>query len=540
LVTTAIAAAMVPTTVVASEIHAAAKAGDIGEVQRLLDAGTEVDAKDERGFTPLLAAVYGGHRETVELLIERGADIGYRHPAFGTAADLSFQLECQRGYSGATEFLVSKGAGFDPGGVGPRGLNRLRVAVMLGSADMVRLLIDQSADVNAASPRDGRVALLWAAQKGHLEIAAALVNAGADVNRIDEAGIAPIQWAVENGHVDVVSALIDAGARLDLREESSGQTLLHRVSIYGHADIAAILLSRNPDPNAKDAAQKTPVHYACKYGHKKLAELLVDNGARMGDCGEKNFGRAPLLTRSMADDEAIVWRLASRGWAVRTSASMLVFDAEEFVVNRPTEPSLYNGFITPRELAGQNVYAVYTCYHGEIGEPAYIHEIEDDLEQVTYVHNADDPWRGSENSVYLEPQETRDLGGLTVHTIWPIGYMPSLAYLCKVGDLVVYYADVTSDDLDKFKENLDYLADFTDRVDIAFLPAADFNPDEESDVALFVERFSPRAIFLLHTDGNDEAHETVTEWINDRGSEIQILSAEYPGDHFVFRNGAVR
>jgi ankyrin repeat protein len=540
LVTIAIAAAMVPATEAASEIHAAAKAGDTGQVRRLLDAGTEIDAKDERGFTPLLWAVYGGHRETVELLIERGADIGYRHPAFGTAADLSFQLECQRGYSGATEFLVSKGAGFDPDGVGPQGLNRLRVAVMLGSQDMVRWLIDQGVDVNAASPRDGRVALLWAAQKGHLEIATALVDAGADVNRIDASGIAPVQWAVENGHVDVVSALIDAGARLDLREESSGQTLLHRVSIYGHADIAEILLSRDADPNAKDAAQKTPVHYACKYGHKQLAELLVDSGASMGDCGEKNFGGSARLTRSLADDEAIVWRLASRGWAVRTSTSMLVFDAEEFVVNRPTEPSLANGFVTPLELAGQNVYAVYTCYHGEVGDPAYIHEIEDDLEQVTYVHNADDPWRGCKNSVYLEPQETRDLGGLTVHTIWPIGYMPSLAYLCEVGGLVVYYADVTSDDLDKFKEDLDYLADFTNTVDIAFLPAADFDPGQESDVALFVERFSPRAIFLLHTDGHDEAHNAVTEWIDDRGLEIQVLWANYPGDHFVFRDGAVR
>jgi ankyrin repeat protein len=537
LVTIAIAGALTP--VNAAEIHDAANAGDIARVQQLLDAGADVDATDDRGFTPLLWAVFRGNKDVAGLLVERGADVKQAHPSFGPVVDLAFHMECQRGYSGMTEYLVSKGAEFDPNGVGPRGFNRLRIAVMLGSADMVPWLIDQGVDVNATSPRDGRVALLWAAQKGHVEIVTALIGAGADVNVVDSSGIAPIQWATENGHVNAVSALIDAGARLDLRETTSGQGLMHRVSIYGHTDIARLLLSRGADLDTKDAAQKAPVYYACKYGHEQLAELLVARGASMADCGQKNFGRSPLLTRSLADDEAVVWRLASRGWAVRTGAGMLVFDAEEFVVDRPTEPCLANGFVTPEELAGHNVSAIYTCYHGEIGEPAYIHEIEDDLEQVTYVHNADDPWRGCKNSVYLEPRETRDLDGVTLHTIWPISYMPSLAYLCEVGGLVVYYADVTSDDLENYKEDLDYLAGFADKVDIAFLPAADFDPDQKSDLALFVERFSPRAVFLLHTDGNDEAVDAVAEWIKSRGLEIPVLRlrAEYPGDHFEFTGG---
>jgi hypothetical protein len=434
-----------------------------------------------------------------------------------------------------TEYLASKGVEFDPNSVGPRKLNRLRVAVMLGSTDMVRWLIDRGADVNAASPQDGRVALLWAAQKGNLEIVTALIVARADVDAVDSSGIAPVQWAVENGHADVVESLIDAGARLDLRETTSGQGLMHRVSIYGHVDIAKLLLSRGTEVDAKDAAQKTPIYYACKYGNEQLAGLLVDKGADIDDCGEKNFGSSTFLTRPLADDEAIVWRLASRGWAVRTSTSMLVFDAEEFVVTRPTEPCLANGFVTPEELVGHDVFAMYTCYHGEVGEPAYIHEIEDDLERVTYIHNAGDPWRGCKNSMYLEPRETRDLGGVRLHTIWPISYMPSLAYLCEVGGLVVYYADVTSDDLEKYKEDLNYLSSVTDRVDIAFLPAAEFDPSRESDLALFVERFSPRTIILLHTDGNDEVHEAVAEWTNDRGLEIPVLRAEYPGDRFEFR-----
>jgi ankyrin repeat protein len=540
LAAVAVAMLLAPVIVAASEIHDAARAGDVDKVRDLMNDGADVNAPDERGFTPLLWAVYGGHLDAAELLIDKGADAAYKHPAFGTAADLSFHMECQKGYSGTTEFLMSKGAAFDPNGVGPRGLNRLRVAVMLGSNDMVQWLIKQGVDVNAASPRDGSVALLWAARKGHLENVTALIDAGADINIVNAEGIVPIQWAAENGHTQVVEALVEAGASLDLRETTSGQGLMHGVSIYGHVEIARLLLSRGAQVDAKDAAQKTPIYYACRYGHGQLADLLVDNGARMSDCAEKNFGKSPLLTQSLEDDEAVVWRLASRGWAVRTGAGVLVFDAEEFVVDRPTEPSLANGFVTPEQLAGQDVFAIYTCYHGEVGEPAYIHEIEDDLDRVTYIHNADDPWRGCKNSVYLEPQKTQDLGRLKLHTIWPIAYMPSLAYLCDVGGLMVYYADVTSDDLEKYKNDLDYLSGFADRVDIAFLPAAHFDPEQQSDLALFVERFSPRAIFLLHTDDNDKAHDAVAEWVRIQGLEIPVLRADYPGDHFVFRDGAVR
>jgi ankyrin repeat protein len=523
-----------------TDIHTAARNGDATQVEQLLESGADVNGADDRGFTPLLWAVYGGFRDVVELLIERGADVAYEHPAFGSAAALAFHMECQKGQSGMTELLVSRGAGFDPDGVGPRGLNRLRVAVMLGSTDMVRWLIERGADVNAPSPKDGRAALLWAAQKGHIDIVDALIGAGADVNAGDAVGIVPLQWASENGHTDVVRILVESGARVDRREAESGQGLMHRVSIYGHVEIARLLLSRGADPVGKDAAGRAPVYYACRYGHEQLAGLLVENGASWDDCEQKNFGISPLLTRAMSDREAAVWKLASRGWAVRTAGGMLVFDAEEFVVDRPTEPSLANGFVTPEQLAGDDVYAIYTCYHGEVGEPAYIHEIEDELDRVTYIHNADDPWRGNKHSFYLKPGETRDFGGLKTHTIWPIGYMPSLAYLWETGGLTVYYADVTSDDLDKYAKDLEWLAGFTETVDIAFLPAADFDADSESDLKMFVEKFSPRAIFLLHTDNNGGTAGAVTQWLNSRSLDIPVLDARYPGDSFVFRDGVVQ
>ena len=53
---------------------------------------------------------------------------------------------------------------------------------------------------------------LVAAQKGHLDIANALVAAGADINQARKDGVTPLYIASFEGHLDIVKALIEAGA----------------------------------------------------------------------------------------------------------------------------------------------------------------------------------------------------------------------------------------------------------------------------------------------------------------------------------------
>ena len=56
-------------------IHVAAEFGQIASVKQHLAGGTDVDAKDEDGETPLHVAMGYGHKEIVELLIAKGADV---------------------------------------------------------------------------------------------------------------------------------------------------------------------------------------------------------------------------------------------------------------------------------------------------------------------------------------------------------------------------------------------------------------------------------------------------------------------------------
>ena len=60
-------------------IHKAARTGNIEAVKQHLAAGTDVNAKEEDGYTPLNFAAQHGHKEIVELLIAAGADVNAKN-----------------------------------------------------------------------------------------------------------------------------------------------------------------------------------------------------------------------------------------------------------------------------------------------------------------------------------------------------------------------------------------------------------------------------------------------------------------------------
>jgi ankyrin repeat protein len=68
-------------------IHAAARQGKIEAVKQHLTDGVGVNAKSERGRTPLHSAAREGHKEVIELLIAKGADVNAKDDDGGTPLD---------------------------------------------------------------------------------------------------------------------------------------------------------------------------------------------------------------------------------------------------------------------------------------------------------------------------------------------------------------------------------------------------------------------------------------------------------------------
>lgn len=134
---------------------AAAREGDTDIVAGLLKAGTPVEARDTRGFSPLILAAYHGHTQTVKALLAAGAD--------ACAGD-------------------------------NRGNTALMGAAFKGYADVVKLLNAQPCAVDQTN-RLGQTALMFAVLFGRTEVADELRHHGASPSLRDTSGRSADDWA---------------------------------------------------------------------------------------------------------------------------------------------------------------------------------------------------------------------------------------------------------------------------------------------------------------------------------------------------------
>ena len=156
-------------------LYNAALVGDNSNVRALLDEGVDINYRAggyEQGATPLMAASQKGHIETVTLLLLEGADVNAVTNLGETA--LYFALE---------------------------------------HPEIIKLLLYAGADTELATTTTYSTPLhLAASEEGLTETVKALIDAGADVNKINTFGFTPLYWASMNGNTENVKLLLDAGA----------------------------------------------------------------------------------------------------------------------------------------------------------------------------------------------------------------------------------------------------------------------------------------------------------------------------------------
>ena len=90
----------------AESIVAAIRLGNIEAIKQHLAAGTDVNAKNEWGGTPLHFATFGSHKEVVELLIAKGADVN----AKDGVGETPLHWAAKEGNKEVVELLIAKGA----------------------------------------------------------------------------------------------------------------------------------------------------------------------------------------------------------------------------------------------------------------------------------------------------------------------------------------------------------------------------------------------------------------------------------------------
>ena len=164
---------------------------------------------------------------------------------------------------------------------------RLLAAARDGQVEVVRSLLREGADVNAARG-DGLTALHVAAEGGHRAVADALVAAGAAVDAGTRIGrYTPLHMAAEGGHGAVALRLLEAGADPNAVTTNSGVTALHLAAgaIDGRSGRSAVaaLLDHGADPNAREgSAGQTPLIFAAVANRPAAVTALLAADADPG------------------------------------------------------------------------------------------------------------------------------------------------------------------------------------------------------------------------------------------------------------------
>ena len=215
-------------------------------VRHLLDQGANANARDnENEVTALMSASSNGHRDVVQLLCERGADVNAKDKD-GTTA---LHFAGRSGNIALVELLLKQGANMEAT-AGRLDMTALREAALNGWDSIAVILLQAGASVSAADYK-GSTALACAASRGYPIMAKILLDAGADLESRDRAESTPLLVAVTGGKVEMMKMLLAAGAKINVRN-LSGTTPLIWVAEKGKRVSMKLLLDAGANIDAQD------------------------------------------------------------------------------------------------------------------------------------------------------------------------------------------------------------------------------------------------------------------------------------------------
>jgi ankyrin repeat protein len=162
---------------------------------------------------------------------------------------------------------------------------------------------------------DGFTPLHGAARDGELALVKQLLDQGDNINAASTiSGVTPLILAATNGHEQIVDALLDAGAAVDTTDQDGGTALLH-ASSKGYVGIVKKLLQHGAAVNAtspKDRLDSTALTLAASNGHDAVLELLLQAGADI-DWRTERDGFSALMLAAELGHWSTVGRLLSAG-----------------------------------------------------------------------------------------------------------------------------------------------------------------------------------------------------------------------------------
>jgi ankyrin repeat protein len=310
-------------------LYWAAQNDDLETATMLIKAGADVNAANRYGVSPLALACVNGSVPMAEALLTASADPNSATPQGETV----LMTAARTGVPSLIAALIGRGANVNAKET-TRGQTALMWAAGEGHAAAIKALVDGGADLGARS-RGGWTALLFAAREGQAAAVQALLDAGADVNeeqrpaggggrgRANGGGVnggggagrgaAPaaggpsaLMLAVGSNHYELAAHLLDLGA--DPNAAAQGWTALHQITWMRKPGQG----SNGPGPAGSGNMDSLELV-------RRLAEYGADLNARMtrrapvGTTALNMIGATPFLMAARTADAPLMRLLAELG-----------------------------------------------------------------------------------------------------------------------------------------------------------------------------------------------------------------------------------